>query len=117
MSRFNKRQHINIHRTVFVLHGNRCNVSIIDWRHMDAAGIHNTRSKCNSLRRIMVSADNEYLKLSFGQLNEKVVKQLNCLRRGNRFVVDISGNDHTIRLFSINDIDDFFEYVFLIFKH
>ena len=48
---------------------------------------------------------------------EYKIKQLNRLRRGNRFVVDISGNNHTIRLFSINDIDDFFEYVFLIFKH
>ena len=84
---------------------------------MNTAGIHNARTKSNPFRRIMVSANNEYLELSFGQLNEKVVKQLNCLRRGNRFVVDISGNNHTIWLFSINDIDDFFEYVFLIFKH
>ena len=75
---------------------------------MNTAGIHNVRTKINPFRRIVVSADNEYLELSFGQLNEKVVKQLNCLRRGNRFVVDISGNDHTIRLFSINNIDDFF---------
>ena len=84
---------------------------------MNTAGIHNARTRSNPFRRIVVSANNEYLELSFGQLNEKVVKQLNCLRRGNRFVVDISGNNHTIRLFSINDIDDFFEYVFLIFKH
>lgn len=43
---------------------------------MNTAGIHNARTKSNPFRRIVVSANNEYLELSFGQLNEKVVKQM-----------------------------------------
>ena len=84
---------------------------------MDAAGIHNTRAESNSFRGVMITTDDKHFQTAFGKLYKEIIKQLNRLSRWNRLVIHITCNDDSVGLFVIYNIDDLFEYIFLIFKH
>ena len=84
---------------------------------MDAALRHQTSTKGYALRRIVVIADDENLKVSFRQSHQKVIQQGYRLGRGHRLVVDVAGNEHSVRLLPVNDLEDFCENVLLVLQH
>ena len=74
------------------------------------------RVECQPLCRIVVAADNKsvHSPAATGS-TRKLVKQFHRLCRRHRFVIDIPGGDHPIRLFLIDPLQDLLQYVLLVF--
>ncbi len=100
---------------VFQIHAGHS--PVIDRRQMYTASVHKASAECQPFRRIMVAADDKYLQLPLGQTVQKIVKKLHCLRTRHRFVINVSGDQNAVRIFLIDDVDHFCQYVFLILQH
>ena len=71
---------------------------------MYAAVFQKSIAKSQSLRTVMVAADDENRQISLGQPTQKIVKQRHRLRRRYALIVDIPCDQHRIRLFGVNDL-------------
>ena len=65
----------------------------------------------------MIAADDEYLKPLLRQTEKKLIEQLHRFRRGHRPVINISGDNNALRPFLQGDLQNFFQYIFLVFHH
>ena len=84
---------------------------------MYPAAFHEPPAECQPLCRIVVAADNKGLQSPTRQIDQKLVKQFHRLCRRHRFVIDIPGQYHSIRLFFNDPLQDLLQYVFLVFHH
>ena len=78
---------------------------------------HHPSAVRDALSRIVVSADYKDLHISRGKRDQKVVEEIDRLHRRNRFVIDIPGDDHRVRMLPVDQFDDPVQNIFLIFDH
>ena len=84
---------------------------------MDSALLDQSPGKGHALRRVVVAADDKNLHPTFHQPDQKIVQQSDRLRGGHRLVIEIPGQNHCIRAFLIDNIDDFCQDIGLILQH
>ena len=65
----------------------------------------------------MVAADEIHLEAALGKLHQKFVQQGHSLRRRHGFIVDVSGDEHSVRRLPVDDMEDLPENIALILQH
>ena len=117
MGRLDERQHVDADRSVPILQHDRLHLPVIDRGQMHTAPVQKAGAERDSLRRVVVPADDEDLQISSCEIVQEVVKQLNSLGRRNGLVVDVARQDHRIRFLPFDNVQDFFQNIPLIFQH
>ncbi len=84
---------------------------------MDAAAVHQASAEGHALRGVVVAADDEDLGVQPGEAHQEVVEQLHRLRRGDGFVIDVSGDQDGVRRFFTGNPQDFRQNVLLVLQH
>ena len=110
-------QQEDLHRTVGVLQGKGGQRAVVYRGEVDAAAGHEAAAEGHPLRGVVVSADEEYLKMPPGQLHQEFVQQCHCLGGGDGLVVDVSGDEHAVRRLAVRNVQDFFENIALVLQH
>ena len=117
MGRFDEGQHIHIHRAVFIAEGDGLYHAVIHRCQMNAGCIDQAVGKRKPLGGIVVAADDENRQLALSQPHQKIIKQLHSLGGRNRFIIHITGDQHTVRIFFVNNGKDLFQNMRLVFQH
>ena len=102
---------------VFIPEGDGLDVPAEHRGEVDAAGVHQTAAEGQTLRAVVVPADDEHRKLSLGQLAEKIVKHRDGLPGGDGFVIDVPADQQGLGLLFIEDIQDLPEDQHLLRQH
>ena len=106
-----------IHFPMVIAQGYRCHMAVIHWGNMDTAQFQQASGEGQPLGAVVIAADDQHRNLPFGQTAEKIVEQSHCLGRGDALVIDISGDQHRVGLFVVDDLQNLQQDVFLIFDH
>ena len=119
---FDKRQHIDIHRSEAVRQSDRCHAAGVHRGKMDAPGVHQPSAEGQALGRVVVPADDKDPQLpsskrAGGKLHQEIVEQLHCLGRGDRFIIYVARDQYRVRLFGIDHVQDHHKNVCLILQH
>ena len=117
VGRLDERQHVDADRSVPILQHNRLHLPVIDRGQMHAAPVQKPGAERDSLRRVVVPADDEDLKILSCEIVQEVVKQLHGFGRRNGLVVNVARQDHRIRFLPVDDVQDFFQNIPLVFQH
>ena len=105
-SRFYKGQHIDPQASVPVLQLNRLQMTVIHRRHINSPVLHKLPSKGQPLRAVVVPADNKHGQVPVRQPGQESVKDLYCLSRRHRFIINIPGYENTVRHFLLRNHDN-----------
>ncbi len=107
LHRLEERQQINVYRAVLVRERQRRQRAVIDRRDMDAACAHQPSAERQTLGRVVVAADEAGLHAARGELHQKFVEQRHRLRRRDGFIVNIACDEHHIRPFAVDNVQNF----------
>ena len=117
MGGLHKRQQVELHRAVLVGEDHGFHLAVIDRGQVDAAALHEPTTEGHTLRGVVVAADDKNPQLPLGQAHQEVVQQRHRLGGGHRLVVDITGNQHPVRLLPVDDLKDFSQNILLVLQH
>ena len=117
MSRLHKGEHINAHIAPFIRQHKGLHPTVINRRKVYPAAIHKPTAKGQPLRGVVVAADGKHRHLSLRQMIKKIVAQCHSLRRRHRLVINISADQHTVRLLCGNAVNDLLQNIRLILQH
>ena len=84
---------------------------------MDALGVHEARPKGEALGGIMVARDDQNGNLMLAKAAQQVLKDLERLRGGDGFVVDVTGDEHRINVGGKRLLDDLVQDKALVCQH
>ena len=119
--RFHKRKQIKMQIAISILQCHFFDMFLFCSRrranHIDILPGQNTAKTVQPGGTVMIAADDHHrhLRHFFGKIFHKAVKNLHCLRRRNRFVINIPCDHHRIRLLLFCQPDDLFKNIFLVF--
>ena len=117
MSGLHKGKHINAHFTPWVRQNKGPHLPIINRRKVYPAAVHKPTAKGQPLRGVVVAADGKHRHLSLRQMIKEIVAQCHSLRRRHRLVINISANQHTVRLLCGHAVKDLLQNIRLILQH
>ena len=117
MYRLNKGKQENIDLAIIVFHSKRFYISIINRSNIYSAVFHQTSSECQPFRRIVIAAYDENLQPPFRELYKKIIKKFHGIRLRNRLIVYVACQYYGLRLFIVDYIYNFIQYILLILHH
>ena len=93
------------------------NISAVNRRDMDAGTLHQPPTEGQTLRAVMVAADDQHREVPLRQTAEEIVQQGHRLCGGNGLVIDVAGDQHGVGMLAVNDSDNLGENGCLLFDH
>ena len=97
-----------MHWAVLIREGVHRRRAVVHRGDVDAALLHQPPAKGHAFRGVMVATDEIDLEPPPGQLDQEVVQQGHCLRRGHRLVVHVPGDEHPLGLLILYNAYNFF---------
>ena len=117
MHGFYERKQVDIYWPVFIFKAETPGASVISSRKVYSLSVHYPRAEREPLSRIVIAADNEYLSAALGKPVYEVIKKAHGFCRRDRLVIDVSGDQNSLRSFLFYYSENSFQYVSLIFDH
>ena len=101
---------------VSILHNELLKRALKTFGHMNAAFTNQSGKIGDTLRGVMIAADDEHFDVFLCQLRDETVKYSHCLTGRRSLLINVAGNQHSVRVFFACNGGDLCERIDLILQ-